>query len=192
MSEYQCEATSLGGFVQQLAVSYIANGYWFYVTGSIPERKDAAAVDRKLIGRYGIGLSKWAVARRKRTGGANLQYIRFGRFFVLLATPGKHPFFQDEAAGIRKVQQVPIKFGGYSIGHRGGHVRVAIERGEYKRLKAYFLDLSTRRTGPKLEAEFRRLPYEPGVTTRHAYSTDIGIVCPLTSYGSGTRPARVR
>ena len=119
MSGYQCEATSLGGFVQQLAVAYIANGYWFYVTGSIPERKDATAVDRKLIERYGIGLSKWAAARRKRAGGANLQYIRFGRFFVLLSTYGEHPFFRDEAGGIRKVQQVPIKFGGYSIGHRG-------------------------------------------------------------------------
>jgi hypothetical protein len=165
-SDYSCEATSLGGFVQQLAVAYIANGYWFYVTGHVPERKDAAAVDRKLVARYGIGLSKWAVARRKRAGGANLQYIRFGRFFVLLATPGEHPFFREEAAGIRKVQQVPIKFGGYSIGHRGGHVRVAIERGEYKRLKAYFLDLAVRRTGPKLEAEFGRLPFEPYAPVR--------------------------
>ena len=161
MSDYQCEATSLGGFIQQLAVAYIANGYWFYVTGHVPERKDAAAVDRKLIERYGLGRSKWAVARRKRAGGANLQYLRFGRFFVLLATYGEHPFFGAEAAGIRKIQQVPIKFGGYSVGHRGGHVRVAIERQEYKRLKAYFLDLAVRRTGPKLEAEFRRLPFEP-------------------------------
>ena len=166
MAGYQCEATSLGGFVQQLAVAYVANGYWFYVTGSVPERKDPAAVDRKLIERYGLGLSKWAVARRKLAGGANLQYIRFGRFFVLLATRGEHPFFQEEAASIRKVQDVTIKIGGYAIGHKGGHARVSIERGEYKRLKAYFLDLAVRRTAEKLEDEFRRLPYEPYAPVR--------------------------
>jgi len=32
---YRCEATTIEGFVQQLAVSYIANGYWFCVTGLI-------------------------------------------------------------------------------------------------------------------------------------------------------------
>lgn len=161
MSEYQCEATSLGGFVQQLAVAYVAHGYWFYVTGSIPERKDPADVDRKLIQRYGLGLSRWAVARRKRGGGANLQYLRFGRFFVLLATKGEHPFFQEEAASVRKVQNVPIKIGGYAIGHKAGHARVTIEREEYKRLKAFFVDLAVRRTAATLEAEFQRLPFEP-------------------------------
>lgn len=166
MAEYQCEATSLGGFVQQLAVGYVANGYWFYVTGYVPERKDSAAVDRKLIARYGLGLSRWAVARRKVAGGANLQYIRFGRFFVLLATKGEHPFFQDEAASIRKVQDVTIKIGGYAIGHKAGHARVSIERGEYKRRKAYFLDLAVRRTAATLEDEFRRLPFEPYAPVR--------------------------
>jgi hypothetical protein len=27
-------ATSISGFVQQLAVSYLPHGYWFYVTGA--------------------------------------------------------------------------------------------------------------------------------------------------------------
>ena len=59
-----------------------------------------------------------------------------------------------------------IKIGGYAIGHKGGHARVSIERGEYKRLKAYFLDLAVRRTAAKLEAEFRRLPFEPYAPVR--------------------------
>ena len=46
---YRWVATSVAGFVQQLAVGYIANGYWFYVAGSIPEHKNPAAVDGKLI-----------------------------------------------------------------------------------------------------------------------------------------------
>lgn len=31
------EAISIEGFVQQLAVKLVANGYWFYVTGVVPE-----------------------------------------------------------------------------------------------------------------------------------------------------------
>lgn len=45
---YQCEVTTPEGFVQQLAVSYLGNGYWFYVTGDIPEGKDPRKVDAKL------------------------------------------------------------------------------------------------------------------------------------------------
>src|SRR5262249_52205923 len=68
---YRCEAASVEGFVQQLAVSYLVHGYWYYVTGYIPEHKDPRAVDQKLLTRYGIGLSKWSRARRKQAGGAN-------------------------------------------------------------------------------------------------------------------------
>lgn len=163
---YRCEATSLGGFIQQLAVSYIARGYWFYVTGSIPERKDPRAVDGKLIDRYGIAISQWARARRKRAGLANLQYLRLGRFFVLLATPGEHRFFEDEAVSIRDVRRVPIKVGGYSVGCRRGHPSVRIEPGEYRRLKADLLDLAVRRSPDVIEAEFRSLRYEPYAPVR--------------------------
>src|SRR5690349_9747078 len=39
-STYRCEVPSIGGFVQQLAVSYLAHGYFFYVWGIVPEGKD--------------------------------------------------------------------------------------------------------------------------------------------------------
>src|SRR5262249_4567587 len=38
-STYHWEAVSVAGFIQQLAVSYVGSGYWFYVTGRIPEGK---------------------------------------------------------------------------------------------------------------------------------------------------------
>jgi len=38
--QYRCVATSLAGFLQQLTVSYLSHGYWFYVTGCIPDGKD--------------------------------------------------------------------------------------------------------------------------------------------------------
>jgi hypothetical protein len=118
---YRCEAASLEGFVQQVAVSYLRNGYWFYVAGRVPEDKDPGDVDRKLIGKYGIDLSKWERARRKRSGLANVHYIRYCRFFLLLVTAGKHHFFAEEAEKIRDARRVPIKFAGYSLSYRGGH-----------------------------------------------------------------------
>lgn len=158
---YKCRATNVAGFIQQLAVSCIARGYFFYVVGCIPEGKDPARVDVKLVTRYGLDLSKWARARRKRSGGANVQYIRHGRLFVLVATHGEHRLFQEEGNQIRDVRRVPLKAFGYAISHAGGRVRIRIEREEFKRLRAHLLDLSIHRHRAALEQAFMDLPYEP-------------------------------
>jgi hypothetical protein len=50
--QYRCEATSVAGFIQQLAVGYLARGYLFYVTGRVPEGKDPKRLDEKLITKY--------------------------------------------------------------------------------------------------------------------------------------------
>lgn len=157
---YRCEATSVPGFVQQVAVSYVSNGYFFYVAGSVPEGKDARAIDEKIIARYDIGISKWAKARRKSLGQANLQYIRFERFFLILATHGQHRFFQDEAKVIRDVRRVPIRFAGYSIGFRGGHASVRIERTEYKLIKSFLVGNATSWSAANLVTAFLDLRLE--------------------------------
>jgi hypothetical protein len=143
---YRCVATSLPGLIQQLAVAYVARGYWFYVKGRIPVDKDPETVDRKLIEKYGIDVSKWERSRRKKAGLANLHYLRLGRMFVLIATHGKHTFFDEEALAIRDIRRVPFKHGGYVITHRNGHASVRIDRETYKRLKAYLIDLAPRRS----------------------------------------------
>ena len=53
------------------------HGYWWYVTGRIPKGKDPAAVDAKLIEKYGIALTDRQRAYRKKRGLANMQYIRY-------------------------------------------------------------------------------------------------------------------
>lgn len=159
--KYCCEATSIEGFIQQLAVGYVARGYVFYVCGQVPERKDPRGVDLRLIKKYGIAKSKWARARRKRAGFANLQYLRLGRFFVLLSTPGKHPFFEQEAKQILDCRKTPIKHGGYAVSYTGRHVRVRIEREQYNLFKAYFSDLALRRSAKTLERMITTLPFEP-------------------------------
>ena len=132
----------------------------------MPAGKDPEAVDKKLISRYGIDISKWERGRRKKAGLSNMQYIRFERFFVLLSTHGEHRFFQDEAHSIRDARKSPIYFEGYSLSYRGGHPHVRIEKEEYKRLKAYFVDLAVRRSLETLSREFGRIPFEPYAPVR--------------------------
>lgn len=163
---YQCEALTVEGFIQQLAVSYVSNGYFFYVMGSVPEGKDPRRVDAKLIDRYGVGVSKWSRARRKRAGAANIQYLRHGRLFVLLATHGEHTFFAEEGAAVRDVRRVPLKAFGYAVSYKARHVHVRIERDEMKRLVAHFLELAKHRKAETVSAELSNLPFEPYAPVR--------------------------
>lgn len=164
--QYRCVATSVEGFVQQVACCYLPHGYWFHVSGYIPEHKDPATVDAKLMEHYGVDRSRWSRVRRKRAGHANIQYIRHGRFFMLLSTHGRHRFFEDEGEQVRDARRSPIRYAGYSMSHRGGHSHVRIELEEYRNLKAMLLDLSTRRPVGALARMFRELPYEPYAPVR--------------------------
>lgn len=157
---YRCEAVTIEGFVQQLAVQYVSRGYFFYVTGEIPAGKDPKRVDEKLIGKYEITDSKWSRARRKRSGTANIHYLRYQRWFVLLATHGQHRFFEEEGASYRDVRETPIKFGGYSIGHKKS-ARVHIEREVYLEIRAWFLENALHRSAKALSDQFRALGFEP-------------------------------
>ncbi|MEZ6131288.1 MAG: hypothetical protein R3C59_21645 [Planctomycetaceae bacterium] len=168
---YRCVAASPEGLVQQVAVSYLRHGYWWYVTGRIPNSKDPAAVDRKLIAKYDIALTDRQRAHRKRRGLANMQYIRYGTWFLLLVTEGHHPFKQLERNRIRDCRRNPIKFEGYSISYRRGgniaaggadpkwHACVRIEQQTYKQLKAFFLNRACHRSVENLAVDFARVPY---------------------------------
>ena len=177
--QYRCEATTVGGFVQQLAVGYISRGYRFFVTGSIPERKDPRELDEKLVKHYDLALSSAERSRRRAAGRASVQYLRYGRFFVVTATHGKHRFFwptdlggesrRDETGHevrIRDFRHHALRFEGYSIAHRGGRASVRIEREELKRQRAYLLELACSRRSEALELAFRRLPFEPYAPVR--------------------------
>lgn len=167
---YRCEATSIEGFVQQVAVNYIGRGYLFYSTGIVPERKDPRMVDLKLIEKHGLDISKWARARRKKDGLANVQYIRHGRFFVLLATHGRHKFFEEERTTMKDVRETPLKFASYAISYKKGHPCVRIERQTYLDLRGYFLSIALW-SKPKLEQAFWNFPFEPWAPVRRQVVT---------------------
>jgi hypothetical protein len=163
---YQYEVTSPTGFVQQLVTNYLRHGYWFYVSGCLTEGKDPRALDEKLVNAYGVALSRQQRTRRKQAGFANLHYLRFDRWWVLLSTHGQHRFFELEAKNIRDIRAAPLQFRGYSIAMKDAGPRVLIARKRFQELKAYFLDLATHRTAENLAREFWGLPFEPYAPVR--------------------------
>lgn len=182
--QYRCEATSITGFIQILTSNYLPHGYWFYVTGKVPAGKDPRQVDQKILTKYGIALSRQQRARRKLAGHANLHYVRYQDFFVVLATHGRHAFFAEEGRSLRDIRQIPIQFASYSLWVKRGNflkresaavpliadhrhrVRVLIGRETYSELRGQFLDLATHRTADKLRWAFWNLPFEPYAPVR--------------------------
>ena len=185
---YRCVATSVGGFVQQLAVSYLRHGYRFWVSGHIKDGKDPTKVDRKLVEKYECYWTSAERARRKRRGQANAQYLRHGRFWLVIVTPGEHGFFRavedggesrnadGVELGYRDAQRQPIRYAGYSMSFRmprarvdgngdpvgrRGHLHVGIEKSEYLRLRAWLEELAPRRSVDELAGVFQSLPFEP-------------------------------
>ena len=106
---YRYVAASVEGFVQQLAVGYVTHGYFFYVTGEIPAEKDPEKTDRKIIEQYRIDVSKSTRVKQKKAGEANLQYLRSGHSFVIIATAGVHPFFEQEARVLKDLRESPSR-----------------------------------------------------------------------------------
>jgi hypothetical protein len=176
--ECLCETTSIEGFVQLVACNLLPHGYWFYVTGQVPNGKNPCCIDEKLVQKYAADLSAPGRARRKRQGMANVRYVRHGRFFVLLATHGRHQFYEEEAMSIRDVRRVPMKFAGYSISYRRGgrqrsgardpawHAHVQIEPRRLQEIRAQFVEMATRWSVTRLGLEFYRLPFEPYAPVR--------------------------
>jgi hypothetical protein len=171
---YRCEARTLAGFVQQLAVGYVAHGYFFYTTGRVPDRKDPRLVDAKLVERYGVDVSVWSRARRRAAGEASVQYLRHERFFVLLATAGTHRLFTEER-DMRDFRESPLRYRGYSVSSRFStvtgrrHASVRIDRESYLGLKARLLELAPHRSVEGLSIEFARIPFEPYAPVRRQY-----------------------
>jgi hypothetical protein len=182
--QYRCETTSLVGFVQQLAANVLCHGYWFYVTGRVPDGKDPRSVDRKLIAKYGVEISRQQRARRKQVGLANIHYLRCGRFWVLLATHGNHLFFAEEGERVRDARVVPILVEGYSLSVKRGQflkkvsatspampdgkyrVRVQIARERYRDLRAYFVGRACHLSTENLARELWSVQFEPYAPVR--------------------------
>jgi hypothetical protein len=168
---YRYEARSVTAFIQQLAVSYVARGHYYYVTGVVPDRKDPRATDLKILSQYEIDVSRSTRCRRRGLGVASIHYLRHSRFFVLIAGEGSHRFLWEEPI-IRDARKIPIVYGGYSIAYRLStvtgrrHASVRIERNEFNALKTYFRSIACSHSEEELAKLLRSLPYEPYAPVR--------------------------
>lgn len=186
--DYKFVATSRSGFVQQVACSYVCRGYRYHVSGSIPERIEPADFDEKMLTKYGIRKTEGQRYYAKSVGRANVQYIRFGRDWLMLATDGDHLWHECEAGNRRDHSRgEPINFQGYAIYLKDGlyrpfcckrdrtgaperddkkRVRVQIARKPFKELKAEFLALANKRNVGWLAGKIYSVPYEPYAPVR--------------------------
>lgn len=158
---YRYLARSVGGFIQQAAVYYIQRGYYFYVLGRVPKGTHYRQIDRKILKKYGIELSKDQRYRLKKKGQANIQYLRYRDTFLLLATEGEHPFFAEEKTAIQDARVFPLRVFGYAITYQNGRVLVGLDEETYRHLRADFLHLALRQTAHVLARKFWSLPFEP-------------------------------
>jgi hypothetical protein len=103
---------------------------------------------------------------------ANVHYLRFERFFVIMATGGEHSFFTAEAERVRDIRREPLQFMGYSISYRRArdgqtwHASVRVQLEAYRALKRRFESLATSRSVEALATEFRAIPYQPYAPVR--------------------------
>ena len=165
--EYQCEATGVTGFLSQLC-RLIGSGHYFYFVGKIPDGKDVTKIDQKLIAEYDVAQPKWRRKKRYRGTRAGVHYIREGRTFLLLATHGKHKFFEQNQTTIRDFRRTALKYRGYSIRYtysekkRRLAVFIRLDRDTYQKVKGYLLGLATHpgySNRERLEAVFREIPF---------------------------------
>ncbi|TWT99062.1 hypothetical protein Pla100_22380 [Neorhodopirellula pilleata] len=161
---------------QLIAASYLRHGYYWYVTGKIPNEKPPERVDQKLIAKYGIDISEWQRSKRRKSGLANAQYLRCGQWFILMLTEGHHLLRQPTEKGgegehIKDCRRIPIRFAGYSISYRRSgvaqptgqstkwHAHVRLDSETYAELKAHFESIAVHRSVENLVAEFAKVTY---------------------------------
>lgn len=181
--DYRYVASSRVGFIQQVACSYVSNGYRFHVSGEVPARMEPEKLDEKLLSKYSIRKTDAQRYYAKSIGRANIQYIRFERDYLMLATKGEHIWNACEAGNIKDCSRgEPIQFFGYSIYWKDGRyrpycckrdregpaekddkkrVRVQISRERFRELKAEFVTQATRRRAAWLATKLFYVPYEP-------------------------------
>lgn len=134
--KYLWETTSDEGFVRYLVANILPHGYRFYTCGTIKPTTSLEHFDAVMEEKYRYQMTRSARWRRKaavspsgkKLGLANVHYLRRGRFYILIATKGNHPFYRHNVTETtsrrgevsrtkhyRDAHRDPIFFDGYSI-----------------------------------------------------------------------------
>ena len=108
---YEC--VSENAMIQQIVLLVSRFGYQFWSPVTLPVFKKPMNTDAKIIERF-------TLFDRKRVKPCSLQqpakvrYLRFDRFGILLATHGRHRFFEEEP--YQDIRTSPIELFGYRVG----------------------------------------------------------------------------
>ena len=127
------QVKTLGGFLRRVAIDAVRFGYVYYSVRTIPAGKDVRAVEQRLARYYSITPCRVTRMRRRQAGEASMVMVRLEHVVVLLATPGRHRFFdEDKPVDIRTT---PLHVRGYSIGVRGGKPLVQVAPRRWKAIR---------------------------------------------------------
>lgn len=125
---YSYVVETLGQFLRRVAIDGVRYGYTRYALRGIPYDKDLVVIDQKLVSLYEITRCRTTRLRRRRKGLANVQYVRLDRSFLLLATEGYHPVFDQVRS--YDIRTTPLHFRRYSIGVQRGKPCIEVCRDE--------------------------------------------------------------
>ena len=157
---YHAQTTSRAGFLRMLTANYLPSEYLRYSHGHFKDEGHARRTELEIICRYDLALSKDQRYRRKKSGRSNLQFLRYRRFFLFVATPGDHGFHLRHA-DLRDFRRQPLHFEGYTVSYRAAHSCVRLAPKTESKLRAYFLAIALNRRASQLAREFRSLPWLP-------------------------------
>lgn len=162
-------APSLGWFLRKVAIDYVRYGYMRYALRTIPEGKatddELRRIDEKVIRTYRVTYHRTTRARRRAKGQANVAYVRYRRWFVLLSTEGDHESDEFTRNAPKDIREDPFHFCGYVVSLKNGRVHVAMTRRRMERLEKIADTIALHRE-PKVAAFFLNISHSihfPGV-----------------------------
>jgi hypothetical protein len=75
---YKPEAKNFEAFIQRITTDYLKYGYFYIKAGSVPVETPLQQFDRGMV-------QKFNITYRHRHGSKDVQYVRFGSYYLLVA-----------------------------------------------------------------------------------------------------------
>lgn len=159
-------------YLLQQLVHLVGRGYYNYCVGYIPSDKGHKMfdIDKKIMDKYNINISKDQRYRRKKKKLANFYYLRWQHWFFILRSDGAVDFnvddkFYDIRVKQKEVNRLKVVVSGclefnlglQKKGNGKSSVTVSLSNHTYKEFKAEIEDLIQHKQINKLEDFFERL-----------------------------------
>lgn len=126
------EAETFGEFLHRIINHYLNHGFYYYVLWELPEGRNLAKIDEKIVNRYNANQPRWERFNARKKGSVVVRYVRFHRYALLIATDGDrdHLFFNHERW--QDVRVNPLMIWRYSLGIKAGKGEVRLQKNRIK------------------------------------------------------------